>query len=177
MVCSLPSLLEYQFNYGNFVIIVFWVVYQHFLLISMIKIGCAADHAGFEYKEIIKTHLISLGYQVEDFGTHSLDSVDYPDYIHPVAKKIESKEIDMGIIICGSGNGVNITANKHQGVRSALCWMPEIAALAKQHNDANCIALPARFVSQETAIEIVDAYLKATFEGGRHQKRVDKIAC
>lgn len=143
----------------------------------MIKIGCAADHAGFEYKEVVKSHLNALGYNIEDFGTHSLDSVDYPDFIHPLAKKLESKDLEFGIIICGSGNGVNITANKHQKVRSALCWMPEIAVLAKQHNNANCIAIPARFVSQETAIQIVDAFLGATFEGGRHQKRVDKIAC
>jgi len=169
--------LYYLFNYGNFVIIVFWVGYQQFVLISMIKIGCAADHAGFEYKEVVKAHLISLGYLVEDFGTHSLDSVDYPDYIHPLANKLESNELGLGIIVCGSGNGVNITANKHQKVRSALCWMPEIAALAKQHNDANCIAIPARFVSQETAITIVDSFLNSTFEGGRHQNRVDKIAC
>jgi ribose 5-phosphate isomerase B len=143
----------------------------------MMKIGCAADHAGFEYKELIKSHLNSLGYSVVDFGTHSLDSVDYPDFIHPLANKLESGEIELGIIICGSGNGVNITANKHQKVRSALCWMPEIAALAKQHNNANCIAIPARFVSQETAQQIVDAFLNASFEGGRHQTRVDKITC
>lgn len=143
----------------------------------MMKIGCAADHAGFEYKEIVKKHLEGLGYSVEDFGTHSLDSVDYPDFVHPLAKKLGSGEIDLGIIICGSGNGVNITANKHQKVRSALCWLPEIAALAKQHNNANCIAIPARFVSQETAVQIADAFLNASFEGGRHQGRVDKITC
>jgi ribose 5-phosphate isomerase B len=143
----------------------------------MIKIGCAADHAGFEYKEFLKAHLTALGYSVQDFGTHSLESVDYPDFVHPLAIQLEAGQIDLGIIICGSGNGVNITANKHQKVRSALCWIPEIATLAKQHNNANCIAIPARFVSQETAKNIVDAFLKASFEGGRHQTRVDKIAC
>jgi ribose 5-phosphate isomerase B len=143
----------------------------------MIKIGCAADHAGFEYKEFLKAHLTGLGYSVQDFGTHSLESVDYPDFVHPLAIQLELGQIDLGIVICGSGNGVNITANKHQKVRSALCWLPEIATLAKQHNNANCIAIPARFVSQETAKNIVDAFLIANFEGGRHQTRVDKIAC
>jgi len=144
---------------------------------SMKKLGIAADHAGFEYKQVILEYLRSKGYQVEDFGTHSLDSMDYPDVIHPLAKKLESKVLDMGIIICGSGNGVNITANKYQHVRSALCWLPELGSLARQHNDANCLALPARFISSETAIEIVDSFLNAEFEGGRHQKRVDKISC
>ena len=141
------------------------------------RVGCAADHAGFECKEYIKEHLLSLGFDVEDFGTHSLESVDYPDFIHPLADKLDQGELDLGFIFCGSGNGVNITANKHQHVRSALCWMPEIAALARQHNNANCIAIPARFVSHEMAKEIVETFLKAEFEGGRHQKRVDKIAC
>lgn len=143
----------------------------------MIKIGCAADHAGFECKEFIKEHLISLGYQVQDFGTHSLDSMDYPDVIHPLAKLLDNSEIDIGFIFCGSGNGVNITANKYKNVRSALCWVPEVAALAKQHNNANCVAIPARFVSQQTAKEIVEAFLNTEFEGGRHLTRVNKIAC
>lgn len=143
----------------------------------MIKIGCAADHAGFECKEFIKEHLTSLGYQVQDFGTHSLDSMDYPDVIHPLAKLIDKSEIDIGFIFCGSGNGVNITANKYKNVRSALCWVPEVAALAKQHNNANCVAIPARFVSQETAKEIVNAFMNTEFEGGRHLTRVNKIAC
>jgi ribose 5-phosphate isomerase B len=142
-----------------------------------LKIGCAADHAGYEYKEFIRDYLVSMGYDVQDFGTHSLDSMDYPDVIHPLAKKLDIAELDLGFIFCGSGNGVNITANKYKNVRSALCWLPEIASLAKQHNNANCLAIPARFVSRETAKEIVEAFLKAEFEGGRHQVRVNKIAC
>ena len=143
----------------------------------MIRIGCASDHAGFECKELIKSYLISKSYTVRDFGTNSLDSVDYPDYIHPLAKLLDKGELDIGIIICGSGNGVNITANKYQHVRSALCWLPEVAKLAKQHNDANCIAIPARFISGKGAINIVDAFIQAEFEGGRHLNRVNKIAC
>jgi len=144
---------------------------------SKIKIGCAADHAGYECKEYIKRFLSDQGYEIQDFGTHSLDSMDYPDVIHPLAKLIDKGEIDLGFIFCGSGNGVNITANKYNKVRSALCWTPEVASLAKQHNNANCVAIPARFVSQETAAEIVTAFMNAEFEGGRHQNRVDKIAC
>ncbi len=143
----------------------------------MIKIGCAADHAGFECKEFIKEYLKTLGYHVQDFGTHSLDSMDYPDVIHPLAKLLDKSEIDIGFIFCGSGNGVNITANKYKNVRSALCWVPEVAALAKQHNNANCVAIPARFVSKETAKEIVEAFMNTEFEGGRHLTRVNKIAC
>lgn len=143
----------------------------------MVKIGCAADHAGFECKERIKTYLISKGFEVADFGTDSLNSVDYPDFIHPLAKKLDSGGLDIGFIFCGSGNGVNITANKYSNVRSALCWLPEIATLAKQHNNANCIAVPARFVTGIEAEKIVDAFMEASFEGGRHQTRVDKIAC
>lgn len=144
---------------------------------SGIKIGCAADHAGFECKEFIKKLLLEKGIDVTDFGTHSLESMDYPDVIHPLAKLIDKGEIQLGFIFCGSGNGVNITANKYNKVRSALCWNPEVAKLAKQHNNANCVAIPARFVSQETAAEIVLAFMDAEFEGGRHQTRVDKIAC
>lgn len=144
---------------------------------SKIKIGCAADHAGFECKEFIRRFLLEMGYDVTDFGTHSLDSMDYPDVIHPLASLIDKGEIQLGFIFCGSGNGVNITANKYNKVRSALCWTPEVASLAKQHNNANCVAIPARFVSQETARDIVEAFMNAEFEGGRHQIRVDKIAC
>jgi ribose 5-phosphate isomerase B len=138
-------------------------------------IGIASDHAGFELKQTIKKYLDEKDYQVVDFGTNSLESMDYPDVIHPLCKSIENKKIDIGIIMCGSGNGVNITANKYPYIRSALCWLPEISALSKQHNNANIIALPARFLSNELAINIVDSYLSSDFEGGRHQRRVEKI--
>lgn len=141
----------------------------------MKKIAIACDHAGFEYKELIKKYLDGK-YEVQDFGTYSADSVDYPDFVHPAATSVESGENELGILICGSGNGVQITANKHQKIRCALCWMPEIASLARQHNDANMISIPARFISKELAFEIVDKFLTTDFEGGRHQHRVDKIA-
>lgn len=141
------------------------------------KIAIGADHAGFLYKTKIIAHLESLGYQVDDKGTYSEQSVDYPDFAHPVAKAVETGAADLGILICGSGNGVAITANKHQGIRAALCWTQELAALARQHNDANIISLPARFVSIEEAIGMIDTFLKTPFEGGRHQNRVNKIAC
>ncbi len=141
----------------------------------MLKIAIAADHAGYEYKEILKKHL-EKQYEIQDFGTYSTDSVDYPDFVHPAASSVENGENEFGILICGSGEGVSITANKHQKIRCALCWMPEIAALARQHNDANMIALPARFIAKELAIEIVEQFLTTSFEGGRHQNRVDKIA-
>lgn len=141
----------------------------------MKKIAIACDHAGFEYKEIIKKHLQNQ-YEVKDFGTFSKDSVDYPDFVHPTATSVENGENDFGILICGSGQGVSITANKHQQVRCALCWMPELAVLARQHNNANIIALPARFIASELAIDIVEKFLTTNFEGGRHQNRVDKIA-
>jgi ribose 5-phosphate isomerase B len=141
----------------------------------MLKIAIAADHAGYEYKEILKKHL-EKQYEIQDFGTYSTDSVDYPDFVHPAASSVEKGENEFGILICGSGEGVSITANKHQKIRCALCWMPEIAALARQHNDANMIALPARFIAKELAIEIVEQFLTTSFEGGRHQNRVDKIA-
>lgn len=141
------------------------------------KIAIGADHAGFLYKTKIIAHLKSLGYQVDDKGTYSEQSVDYPDFAHPVAEAVETGAADLGILICGSGNGVAITANKHQGIRAALCWAQELAALARQHNDANIISLPARFVSIEEAIGMVDTFLKTPFEGGRHQNRVNKIAC
>jgi ribose 5-phosphate isomerase B len=139
------------------------------------KIAIAADHAGFEYKEIVKNYL-SENFEVQDFGTFSTDSVDYPDFVHPAATSVENGENELGILFCGSGNGVQITANKHQKIRCALCWMPEIATLARQHNDANMISIPARFISKELAIEIVNNFLSTDFEGGRHQNRVDKIA-
>lgn len=141
----------------------------------MKKIAIAADHAGFEYKEIIKKYLEEK-YEVQDFGTYSEDSVDYPDFVHPAATSVEDGINELGILICGSGEGVAITANKHQGIRCALCWETELAELARQHNNANMIALPARFISNELAIDIVQKFLTTDFEGGRHQNRVDKIA-
>ena len=132
---------------------------------------------GFVYKESVKDFLFKAGYEVLDFGTNNLDSVDYPDFIHPVADSIESGEARFGIILCGSGNGVAMTANKHKGIRAALCWQNDIAKLARQHNDANIIAIPARFVSEFLAIEMINNFLETPFEGGRHQRRVDKIAC
>ena len=142
---------------------------------TSIKIALASDHAGYSTKEEMKRYLESLGHQVWDFGTHSEESVDYPDFAHPLAFAVEKGEYDLGFIFCGSGNGVSITANKHQGVRSALCWTAEIASLARQHNDANVCAIPARFVSVSDAKHIVKAFLDSKFEGGRHQLRVQKI--
>jgi ribose 5-phosphate isomerase B len=141
------------------------------------KIAIAADHAGFEYKEIIKAMLTDLNYSVTDYGTHSTASMDYPDIAHPLATSIENKENELGIIICGSGNGVNMSVNKHQGIRGALCWTDEISRLARTHNDANVLALPARFIDIELAKRITMTFLTTHFEGGRHQNRVDKISC
>ena len=134
-----------------------------------------SDHAGFDLKHQLKEHLRARGMEVVDKGTHVKDSVDYPDFAHAVAGAIVADPSLLGIIICGSGNGVNISANLHKGVRSALAWTPEVAKLAREHNNANVLALPARFISLEEAKAIVDAYLDATFEGGRHQRRVEKI--
>lgn len=142
---------------------------------TSIKIALASDHAGYSTKEEMKRYLESLGHQVWDFGTHSEESVDYPDFAHPLAIAVEKGEYTLGFIFCGSGNGVSITANKHQGIRSALCWTAEIASLARQHNDANVCAIPARFVSVSDAKHIVKAFLDSKFEGGRHQRRVEKI--
>lgn len=141
------------------------------------KISIGNDHAGTQYKHIIVEHLKAKGYKITNHGTDSSDSVDYPDFVHPVAKDVENKKADFGIVICGSGNGVAITANKHQGIRCSLCWIKEIAVLARQHNDANVISIPARYTSEQQAIAIVDAFLETEFEGGRHQNRVNKIAC
>ncbi|EKD31739.1 MAG: hypothetical protein ACD_77C00261G0004 [uncultured bacterium] len=140
-------------------------------------IGIAADHAGYELKEILKTELVQMGYEVKDFGTNSAESMDYPDVAHPLALAVSKGEIPVGITICGSGNGISMTANKHAGVRAALCWTPEIARLAKTHNNANILSLPARFISTATAKEILATFLKSEFEGGRHQKRINKIDC
>jgi len=141
-----------------------------------IKIAIGSDHAGFEYKELLVAFLEDT-YEVKDFGTHSLDSVDYPDFAHPVASAVENKECGFGILVCGSANGVAITANKHQDIRAAICWLDELAKLARQHNDANILCVPARFVSQELAKQMASTFLTTDFEGGRHGNRVDKIAC
>ena len=140
-----------------------------------IKIAIGADHAGYEYKEILKEWLNEA--EVKDFGTYSTASVDYPDFAHPVAAAVENGDSDFGILICGSANGVAITANKHQGIRAAICWETEIAGLVRQHNDANILCIPARFVSADTAKEMVNAFLSTAFEGGRHATRVEKISC
>lgn len=139
------------------------------------KISIGNDHAGVDYKFAIIKYLKSKGYQIKNYGTDATDSVDYPDFIHPVAQDVEDHIADFGIIICGSGNGANMTANKHQGVRSALCWNKEIVALARQHNNANILSIPARFTAIQQVIEMVDTFLNTAFEGGRHQARIDKI--
>lgn len=139
-----------------------------------IAIGC--DHAGFPYKDSIARLLKKRGIEVQDFGTFSTDSVDYPDFVHPVANEVESGIAQLGIVLCGSGNGVAITANKHQGIRAALCWKVELGTLSRQHNNANMLALPVRFISKKMALAIVNAFLDTPFEAGRHEKRVDKIA-
>lgn len=141
------------------------------------KIAVACDHAGYELKDTIKEKLINLGYEVKDFGTNGPESVDYPDFVHPLATAVENGEFPQGIIICGSGNGVNITVNKHQGIRSALCWTRELAEMARLHNDANVLALSSRYVDPAVSLECVDAFITTDFEGGRHQNRVNKIAC
>ena len=139
------------------------------------KVGMASDHAGFQMKEYLKSLLHDKGYEVVDFGAYSSDSMDYPDTAHPLARAVENKEVDFGIAMCGRGNGISMTLNKHQGIRAALCWTPELGALAKQHNNANILSLPARFITEEMARDIVKAYITAEFEGGRHQRRIDKI--
>ena len=140
-------------------------------------IGMASDHAGFEMKEALKPMLSEMGYEIRDFGAFSTESMDYPDTAHPLAEAVEAGLVCFGIAICGSGNGITMTLNKHQGVRAALCWEPELGALAKMHNNANVLSLPGRFISIDMAKEIVKAYISAEFEGGRHQRRVEKIPC
>ena len=142
---------------------------------NYIPIG--ADHAGFDLKKTIIEFLSNKGFELEDFGCYSEESIDYPDCGHPVAEQVEARENVLGIVICGSGNGINMTVNKHQGVRSALCWKSEIAKLAREHNNANILALPARYLTTEEALEIVDVFFTTEFEGGRHERRVNKIAC
>lgn len=140
-----------------------------------LKIAIGADHAGFEYKEAIAKWLNDE--HLKDFGTYSPDSADYPDFAHPVALAVENGECDYGVLVCGSANGVAITANKHQGIRAAICWNEELAALARKHNNANIVCIPARFISIELAEKIVQTFLNTAFEGGRHANRVNKIAC
>ena len=141
------------------------------------KISIGNDHAGPDYKIAIVNYLQSKGHEILNHGTDTFDSVDYPDFGHPVAIDVETKKADFGIVICGSGNGIAMTANKHQGIRAALCWTKEISALARQHNNANVVSIPARFTSIQQAVEIVDTFLTTDFEGGRHANRVNKIAC
>ena len=141
------------------------------------KISIGNDHAGVDLKEAIVMHLELKGHQLHNHGTNSGDSVDYADFIHPVANDLDNKKADMGIIVCGSGNGAAMTANKHQIIRAALCWSPEISKLSRQHNNANIISIPGRFVNKELALKMVDIFITTPFEGGRHQKRIDKIPC
>ena len=138
------------------------------------KIVIASDHAGFELKEQIKKHF-SMDYEFEDLGTHSEESVDYPDFAHPLAEKVADGTYQYGVLICGTGNGMIMTANKHANIRAGLCWSPEIAALARQHNNANILVMPARFIPSETAFAIFSTFFTTAFEGGRHQRRIDKI--
>lgn len=140
-------------------------------------IAIGSDHAGFEYKEDLISFLEGKGLPFKDFGTHTKDSVDYPDFAHPVASSVENNEAAFGILVCGSANGVAITANKHQGIRAAVCWGEELAKLSREHNNANIICIPARFVREGDAEKMVNLFIQTEFEGGRHAKRVDKIAC
>lgn len=139
------------------------------------RIPIASDHAGYELKEHLSKALRALGYDVDDIGTHSPASTDYPDYAHPLAEKVERGEVARGVLLCGTGLGMSYAANRHPGVRAAVAWTPEIAELARKHNDANVLVLPARFVSEEDGVKILTTWLETPFEGGRHQKRVDKI--
>ncbi len=141
------------------------------------KIALGSDHAGFHYKETIKNHLNSIGHKVTDFGTDSTESVDYPDFAHPVGKGVDTGEFNFGIVICGSGEGVSMTVNKYKNVRGALVWNSDVAKLCREHNDANILCLPARFISEHQAIQFVDLFLSTTFEGGRHDRRLQKISC
>lgn len=142
----------------------------------MMKIAIGCDHAGFELKEKLKIYLVSKGYEIKDFGTYSDERVDYPDFAHPVANAVESKEFDFGLLMCGTGNGINMSANKHKGIRAALCWNAEVAGLARLHNDANILTLPARCITEEEAKKCVDVFYTTAFEGGRHTDRIKKIS-
>jgi len=140
------------------------------------KLAIGSDHAGYETKETVKEWLESQNYEVDDFGTHSTESCDYPDFTHPVAEKVEAGVYEFGIVLCGSANGTCMTANKHQKIRAALCWNEEVSKLAREHNNANMLCIPARFVDQATAIAITKTFLATNFEGGRHENRVEKIS-
>ena len=144
--------------------------------LSEMKIAMASDHAGYALKLQVKAWLEAQGAEVHDFGCYSSESCDYPDFAHPCAVAVENAEVDFGVILCRTGNGISMTANKHQGVRAALCWDVPLAELARQHNNANVLALPARFISEELAIKITEAFFRSDFEGGRHERRVQKIA-
>ncbi|MBQ1222286.1 MAG: ribose 5-phosphate isomerase B [Alistipes sp.] len=141
----------------------------------MKKVGIASDHAGYEMKEFVVGYLQAKGFEVFDFGTHSPESVDYADFGHPLAEAVEQGEVDCGVGLCGSGEGISMTLNKHQGIRAGLCWLPEIAHLIRQHNNANVVVLPARFISNDEAVAILDEYFSTDFEGGRHEARIAKI--
>lgn len=142
----------------------------------MKTLGLCSDHAGFELKQFVKQWLDAKGLSYKDFGTYSAESCDYPDFAHPLALAIEAGECYLGVAICGSGNGIAMTLNKHQGIRAALCWIPEIAHLARQHNDANVLVMPGRFISTDMADKIMSEFFSTSFEGGRHQRRIDKIS-
>ncbi len=141
------------------------------------KIGICNDHAGVEYKNRLAEYLTGKGYEIVNFGTDTPESIDYPDVAHPLANAVESGRVDLGIAFCGTGNGMAMALNKHQGIRAGICWTPEIGSLIKRHNKANILVLPARFISYETVVEIADTWLGETFEGGRHQNRIEKIPC
>jgi len=146
--------------------------------LNELKIAICSDHAGFELKKKLIDYLKSKNVkEIKDFGAYTAESSDYPDYAHPIATAVENGEYDFGISLCGTGNGINMTVNKHKGIRAALCWMPEIASLARRHNNANVLSLPARFIDEEEAKQIVNVFFETDFEGGRHQRRIDKISC
>ena len=144
---------------------------------KQITIGFACDHAGYQMKEMLVEYLMGEGYAITDFGTMSEESCDYPDFAHNLAEAVVAGKCNVGIALCGSGNGISMTLNKHRDIRAALCWQPELAKLARNHNNANVCSIPARFVDEKTAIEIVNTFLNEEFEGGRHQRRIDKINC
>lgn len=139
------------------------------------KIGIACDHAAYELKEFLVGYLASKGFEVKDFGTHSEESCDYPDFAHALGEAIDNGELERGVALCGSGEGISMTLNKHQSVRAALCWIPEIAKLSRQHNNSNVLCMPARFISNDEALDILNIWLETEFEGGRHQRRLDKM--